>query len=694
MSFKFITFLGCSIPLPLRFGSRLMFSEADKRDMPWLVGERYYGIESELGKGGRAVAYKGFVADKDGNRLIDTPDIVLKIPNLNTDLYTSDQVKEFLRRQSEECGREWQLTRGRLHHCEFANPILDFSVVEDVTYLSELMPMPVTAQLLLHDKVSLDEYLLNTKQRLAPYKSKRGIPVDNWKGMNNPDHWLKLAQCIALGLADIHQRRVVHGDIWPPNIFIKNEADEKPAVVFIDFGESFPIEPKGDPQKQRDHAYRAPERKDAQSIVTWQADVYSFGKLLLHLAIGEEPILSAKYRGHERREIVKSRFAQRNPEIANDNPFIVDIICKCLSLDPIDRPTMTEVSRALNTYVDIGNPSRSLPNISDGLKRLDQTWQEVKAESESRGSGISPFLEEIVEQRLNEVQWMIRGLSNEVVSLGDTRERLILALLGLFQRLGTGDSFLSITTPRMWQGSALGLDGRYFTATALAASRGASIQRSFIFSVQEVGYEWAEQLASNLKSLDKKSNPAAVTLAQSLDKEIKRYLAACQQGEAHDLPENLQVDARSRIKLIIKSYLDVSGGVCKNAFDQAERFQSSAACKGMYLGLIPVSTLGEMRTLKASYPVSVFYYSNAEERDRFLLMMTECLGRHSLGGSEENTYDDVAFQGASPELRGISVFKSVLGVPEDRIKKLEQIFRLSTSIGYWLDTLYDILPDS
>jgi len=75
--------------------------------------------------------------------------------------------------------------------------------------------------------------------------------------------------------------------------------------VFIDFGEAFPFEPQGEPRDQRDHAYRAPERRNAEHIVTNRADVYSYGKLLLHLATGEEPILPGEVKGHERRENIR-----------------------------------------------------------------------------------------------------------------------------------------------------------------------------------------------------------------------------------------------------------------------------------------------------------------------------------------------------------------------------------------------------
>jgi serine/threonine protein kinase len=688
-----ILFLDSQIQLPFRFTALLPFSEEDKLNMSWLSKlTRYYAIEKEIGQGGRATAFKGVVSDEYGEAIPGSPQIVLKVPNLTIDDYTSSQIKEYLSRQRDEGGREWQLTRKRLFGCEYANPIFDFSVVIEVDYLGELMPLPVSAQRFLHDATSLDEYLLNTKQRAEPFKSKKGVPIDNWNGMADPKKWIELARGIAIGLADIHQRRVVHGDVWPPNIFIKLDKNGNPRPIFIDFGESFPIEPQGNPKEQRDHAYRAPERKDVQSIVTQQADVYSFGKLILHLAIGEEPILSSKYRGHLRREVIREKFKNRNPYIASENPFIIDIICKCVSLDPVKRPSMSDVLRALNTYVDTESYSTVMSKVSDRILHLKETWNVITDELAIRNTSVGPFLEELVDQRLDEIQWMMKGLSNDVINLIDTRERLILGLVSLFQRLGKGDRFLSITTPRMWQGTALGLNGRYFTATELATVRGASIQRAFIVSIQELGEEWATKFSQNLEKLGKTTyNPTASKLSILLNLEINKYLAAKHQGEAPALPNDVQKEAQERLGLVIKSYLDASKELCANKFDKSD-YKLSINCEGIYLGLIPVSTLSAMRTLKAAYPVSVFYYSNAKASDQYLLMMTDCLGRNSYRDDVENTSDDIAFLKSKPELRGITVFKSVLGIPEDRIKKLEQIFKQSINIGGWLEELYDELP--
>jgi len=690
MDFSPLRFLDTEISMPFRFASVLPFTPDDKRQMPWLKQEtRLYAITEELKKGGRAIAYRGVVLAQNRRKLAGSPEIVLKLPNLDPETYDSAQIQDYLRRQSEEGGREWQLTRKRLHGCRYANPIFDFEVLR-ANYLGELVPLPITAQLYLPNALSLGDHLVKTHQRVEPYISDQFKPYDNWHGMTDPNKWIDLAHAIAIGLADIHQRRVVHGDIWPPNIFIREEDDGSIRPIFIDFGEAFPIEPQGVPQEQRDHAYRAPERKDAESIVTQQADVYSFGKLILHLAIGEEPTLPSALRGHKRRAFVRSKFINRNRGFAERSPFIIDIICKCLSFDPIDRPSMLEVARALRTYVD----SRTYTVRSVGLERrlsaLAGVWRGVRKEMTSRRASVGPLLEALVEQRISELESTLQGLSNEVVVLNETRERLLIALISLFQRLNKGDRYISLTNPKLWQGSALGLDGRYFTSTILAAHRGASIQRAFIISVQELGEKWTSSFVKKLfERAEREKHSLSGILAEKLNLEVGRYIAARYQNKAVDLSEDDQRENRERFKLVLQCYSDAKSGLCKSCFEDDAPFTNSIACDGIYLGIIPVATIAHLNTLKAAYPVSVFYYDGAPVQDKYLLMMTDCLGRNSRGSDEKSPDAVTKFQKARPELRGVTVFKSVLGVPEDRIKKLEQVFRSSVSVGPWVESLLE-----
>jgi serine/threonine protein kinase len=681
-------FLRELLSFPLQFATALPFGEEDKRAMPWLANAiRFYQATKLLGQGGRAIALKGFVLNSDGEPLPNF-EIVIKLPNLDILTFPVRDIKKYLLRLQDEGSREWLLTRERLRSCKYANPIFDFNVFQRA-FSDELLPIPITVQRFLHNATPLDQYLLKTGQRAQPYTSQQGVPVDNWNGMSNHSKWIKLATALAIGLADIHERRVVHGDIWPPNVFLRDlPPDENIEPVFIDFGEAFPFEPKGEPRdQQRDHAYRAPERKNAESIVTSRADVYSFGKLLLHLATGEELILSTNIRGHERREFIKDRFRKRNPHLASDNPFIVDIICNCISVDPVDRPSMNEVVKALKTYVDIANypPVRTAQRITEVI---DTSCAELQKLVRDQHGKLHPFFEDLIAQQLGDIKRLIVSAVSDVVSLRDTREHLILVLVGLFLRLGRGDRFISLTSPRMWQGSALGLNGRYFTATQLAASRGASVQRIFVISVEELGREWVMAFAEKLKNI---KEPSAIEYASKLSETLASQANSITGGATY-VPEPLRCNSRERLQLVVQSYDDASRELSKKLFS-TKMYHSFEDEVGIYVGLLVVDSLASVRELKALHPVSVFQYSNNDPSNRHLLMMTDCLARSSLSSSSPGN-PDIDYLEAKPVLRGVMLYKSVLGIPEDKIRHLERLFRLSINFGHWADKLLECIVNT
>lgn len=686
MSLNHITFLGYQLRLPLKFTTDLPFTDDDKVAHPWLTEEvRRYGVITSFGKGGRAEALNGFVSKRDGT--IDDAyrsfPLVLKVPNIDEAHFNASQITEYLFRQQEECGKEWQLTRERLRGSSYANPIFDVHVFQ-VLYKGRIVPVPITVQDFLADAIPLDKYLLETRQRSEPYRSLKGEPCDNWHGMSDPTKWVTLATAIARGLVDIHERRVVHGDIWPPNIFIRTHADGSVSPVFIDFGEAFPLEPIGTAAYQRDHAYRAPERSNAEHIVTKRADVYSFGKLLLHLATGQEPILSSGSKGHIRREDIKSRFRDRNPTLLKDNPFILDIVCNCLSPDSADRPSMNEVFKALTTYVGNVHCTTSSPDVDLKLCQLNDTWNSFR----TRKVEVNPHFAEIVSQRIADVTRFISTLEKDAVNIKDTREYVVLALVGIFLKLQQGDRYISVTSPRMWQGPALGLNGRYFTANQIAASRGASIQRAFIVSCQELGFDWTMRLCDQLISMS--GCPAAQELGKQFIAAAKGFRGACEEEATRELPSDVLEDCRERFRLVIKSYADATSSreLCEGLLEKGgDKFISFRDQEGIYVGIIPVATLAESRRMKAANPISVFQFDSLPASNRHLLMMTECVGRSSIDAEEHRSLADDEFLRSKPELRGAVLFKSVVGIPEDRIMTLEQQLRASVGIGSWAGSL-------
>jgi hypothetical protein len=374
---------------------------------------------------------------------------------------------------------------------------------------------------------------------------------------------------------------------------------------------------------------------------------------------------------------------------------------------------MDEVVRSLDTYVDFARrEEQSVPQVDKLGQSLLLKWDHVSKEAKRRGSTVAPVFEKLICQRLEEVESMIDCLPEDVIVFRDTRERLMRILIDLFQPLGAGDRFISLTSPRMWQGTALGLDGRYFTSSKLAAARGAAIQRCYVVSIQELGIKWSEAWASNLSNLARTlkaqyvdvSHPdrnvreqklvvidACSSLAESIEVAISRFKAAQLQKEADTMADEICSDGRLRLQLVAQSYKIAIDEFGDAGFPEGD-FEKLAQNMRNYLGLLICPTMHEVRKYKTSHPVSVFYYSKVGEKGDHLLMMTDCHGRTPLSVFPGGEHLSATQGEPKPELRGLTLFRSVFGDPQNRIKSLQQVFGLSNNIGCWIKDLVSTFP--
>jgi eukaryotic-like serine/threonine-protein kinase len=118
-----------------------------------------------------------------------------------------------------------------------------------------------------------------------------GVPVaevcDAWL---SPDAVLQIATGIAAGLAFLHGRNLVHGDISPDNVLVTRLQDGRLVSTVIDIDECFATGSPPPPAEHSAHlAYLAPETAryltgdGPASEVTTKADVYSMGLILAEL---------------------------------------------------------------------------------------------------------------------------------------------------------------------------------------------------------------------------------------------------------------------------------------------------------------------------------------------------------------------------------------------------------------------------
>lgn len=653
------------------FKDELPFSDEDKEQFPWLAQPvRHYVADEILGFGGMSIALLARPCGPDGAPLKEAPQVVIKVPNLSEE-FDSDAIEARTRHYQRHVLQEWSRIRRQLRGCRAANPVFDacthIAKINGENYLIWL-----TAQPLVSDGVTLKDYLVAGHLKQQEANDRTGKPVDNWRGLDRWEDWFDLAEALASALKQIHDRRVVHGDIWPPNVFIRSDGDSC-LPVFIDFGEAFGAEPTGESRAQpNNNAYRAPEREGDEVIVGEPADVYSLGKLLLYLATGRDEIIPRHLRGHDRRTFIRDYAFSRNETLIKEHPEILDVICRCVMRDPEPRPSAAEILCELQRQ-------RQLQSFAPAQEvSLPARLEQLVARAEGLRD-LHPAFARMIDVKITELELALEGLEASRLTLVDTRDRLVDAMVQLFSVLGQNDIFASLTSPNLWQENALGVDGRYSTASVMAARRGVSIHRAFVFSIQEVGLDWSRALTGRLQSL---GTPGASELAHRIDKECAKFEGRLADKTTSKWSREAELEGRTRLRVVVSSLKRTIGTWLPPEVASGDGYTSIDAVKGVFFGLLVVSTKAELNEMKSRHPVSLIRTKNDADEDQWLLMRTDCQGRSGHGISSPN---------AQPKLRAVRLFSSSTTIPVDTILRLEGLFRRATDVTSWLPALDEIM---
>ncbi|XP_028766918.1 inactive leucine-rich repeat receptor-like serine/threonine-protein kinase At1g60630 [Neltuma alba] len=180
-------------------------------------------------------------------------------------------------------------------------------------------------------------------------------------GGGKPLHWtscLKIAEDLATGLGYIHQNPgLTHGNLKSSNVLLGSDFES----CLTDYGLQVLLNPDSlEEPSATTLFYRAPECRSIGRPPTQQADVYSFGVLLLELLTGKTPFQDLVLEhGSDIPRWVRSVREEETESGSGDDPAsgndaseeklqaLLNIAMACVSLVPENRPTMREVLKMI-----------------------------------------------------------------------------------------------------------------------------------------------------------------------------------------------------------------------------------------------------------------------------------------------------------------------------------------------------------
>jgi len=384
---------------------------------------------------------------------------VLKCPTFDTVRFDDSEIQSFINRGANPEINEEISALSRLVG------------IRGVAKIYDLLGVPVRFRTITGLLSCLIEEFIEGQNLKDYLTEKYGQQAGGFVGIPDATQFLELAEKITCIVSTVHQNLVLHLDIWPPNIMIRNEEP-----VLIDFGGAFfrdydfALARQWERQSTR---YMAPERT-SKSVrrLGRRADVYSLGGVFFYMATGEDPP-QASFDIDFVKKTVEDRINRNNPQLISENPLITDIIARCLrgnkDLRTRDATTLLDEIRTARDAMTRG----SLTQFGDTLEKLRHQGIELINREEA-------FFHKVFHLELEQLANKLDDVMSGAIDISGNHDELVGCLCKYLSVLEKDDLFIDFTVPWFWFTNNAGINGRFLSMNKLLTRKGVIVSRLFM----------------------------------------------------------------------------------------------------------------------------------------------------------------------------------------------------------------------